>query len=65
MSVAFGIVCGGLGYAGAAVLCGLLLPLLWPGKDRTKADAILTAAYRAGLGAAAVGVVVLLLQSLA
>ena len=62
MSPAAVIACAGLGYAGAAVLCGLLLPLLWPGKDRTKADAMLGIAYRVGLGAAAAGAAVHLLQ---
>lgn len=39
----------GAGYAGMACLLGLFAPVLWPKKDLTRANVVLTLAYRFGI----------------
>lgn len=43
------IACVGFGYATVAVVCGMLLPLFWPLKQRGKVEAVLDVLYVTGL----------------
>jgi len=55
------VVVAGLLYSGLSVTLGLLAPLLWPRKNLTKANRLLTIAYRLGLTITVCGAALLLL----
>lgn len=57
------MVFGGI-YSGVAVLLGLLAPHLWPRKDLTKGNRVMTTVYFIGLFFLVFGAFVFLLQRL-
>lgn len=58
---AFAVVAIGLIYSGLAAAFGLLMSVLWPRKDHSRANRMLTLFWRAGLFTVACGLVLGLL----